>query len=182
MKRLLLGTAVLTALSLAGLSAHAGCVDPRSANQQAPQAVDFDSSPTQLLNHSGSDAAENIVGTWRVHYTTEDSPPEVALIQWHSDGTEWENVNLPILGGNICLGSWKTIDRSHVFRNHYGWLYNNGVLAGYFNETETDEVARGGNSYTGLNTTTLHFYPVPPGTTPTVMVLTGTASAKRIAP
>ena len=184
MKRLLIETAVLTTLSLAGLSAHAGCVDPRSAHQQALQ----EATPFEFINgvplsdRSGRDAGENVVGTWEVHYTTEDSPPEVAFIQWHSDGTEWENVNLPILGGNICLGSWKTIDRSHVFRNHYGWLYNNGSLAGYFNETETDEVAWNGNSYTGLNTTTLHFYPVPPATKPTVIVLTGTASAQRIAP
>ncbi len=63
-----------------------------------------------------------------------------------------------------------------------GWLFNNGVIAGYFNETETDEVAWDGNSYSGANTTTLNFYPVPPATTPTVIVLTGTATAKRIAP
>ena len=30
-------------------------------------------------------------------------------------------------------------------------------LAGYFNETETDEVAWDGNSYTGSNETTLYF-------------------------
>jgi hypothetical protein len=56
------------------------------------------------------------------------------------------------------------------------------MIAGYFNETETDEVAWDGNAYTGLNTTTLHFYPVPPSRMPTVVVLTGTATAKRIAP
>jgi hypothetical protein len=104
------------------------------------------------------------VGTWHVVYTTEGSTSGEAFIQWHSDGTEWENINYPVLGGNICMGSWKTVDRSHVFRNHFGWLYNNGLLAGYFNETETDEVAWDGNSYTGLNTTTLNFYPVPPAT------------------
>jgi hypothetical protein len=80
------------------------------------------------------------------------------------------------------MGSWKMIDRSHVFRNHYGWLYSNGALAGYFNETETDEVAWDGNSYSGSNTTTLNYYPVPPATTPTVIVLTGTATGTRIAP
>jgi hypothetical protein len=80
------------------------------------------------------------------------------------------------------MGSWKTLDRSHVFRNHFGWLFSNGTIAGYFNETETDEVAWDGNSYSGTNTTTLNFYPVLPATTPTVVVLTGTATAKRIAP
>ncbi len=182
MKKLLVETAVLATLSLVGVSAHAGCVDPRSAHPQALQASLLDLELAPMPDRSGHDAAENIVGTWQVHYTTEDSPPGDAFIQWHSDGTEWENINYAVLSGNICLGSWKAIDRSHVFRNHYGWLYNNGMLAGFFNETETDEVSWDGNSYSGLNTTTLHFYPVPPATKPTVVVLTGTASAKRIAP
>jgi hypothetical protein len=135
-----------------------------------------------MPSRAGHDAAENIVRTWFVNYTTEGGPPGEAFIQWHSDGTEWENINYAILGGNICLGSWKAIDRSHVFRNHYVWLYSNGLLAGFFNETETDEVAWDGNSYNGLNTTKLTFYPVPPATKETVVTLIGTASAKRIAP
>ena len=179
MQKILIGTAVVAAWTLYGLPARASCVDPRTASQQAtPSNLE----PGPMLSRAGHDAGENIVGTWHVVYTTEGAPPGEAFIQWHSDGTEWENINHPVLGGNICMGSWKTVDRSHVFRNHWGWLFNNGVIAGYFNETETDEVAWDGNSYSGLNTTTLNFYPVPPATTPTVVVLTGTASAKRIAP
>jgi hypothetical protein len=179
MKRTFIGAAVVAALALTGLSAHASCVDPRSSNRQTfPLDLDLGSAPA----HYGHDAGERIVGTWHVAYTTEGAPSGAAFIQWHSDGTEWENINYPVLGGNICLGSWKLIDGSHVSRNHYGWLYSNGVLAGYFNETETDEVAWDGNSYSGVNTTTLNFYPVPPATTPTVIVLTGTARGTRIAP
>lgn len=178
MKKLLIGTAVAATLALSGLSAHAGCVDPRSASQTTNTNLE----PGSMPSRAGYDAGENIVGTWFVAYTTEGFPPGEAFIQWHRDGTEWENINHPVLGGNICMGSWKMVDRTHVFRNHYGWLFNNGVIAGYFNETETDEVAWDGNSYSGANTTTLNFYPVPPATTPTVIVLTGTATAKRIAP
>jgi hypothetical protein len=179
MKSILFGSAVVAALALAGLSAHAGCVDPRSASRPT---ADFDFNLGGMPSHGGQNAGEKIVGTWHVVYTTEGSTSGEAFIQWHSDGTEWENINYPVLGGNICMGSWKTTDRSHVYRNHYGWLYNNGTLAGYFNETETDEVSWDGNSYTGVNTTTLNFYPVSPATAPTVMVLTGTAKATRIAP
>jgi hypothetical protein len=179
MKKLLIGTAAVATLTLCGLSAHAGCVDPRSPNQQTtPFGLEIGPMPSR----AGHDAGENIVGTWHVAYTTEGFPPGEAFIQWHRDGTEWENINHPVLGGNICMGSWKTVDRSHVYRNHYGWLFNNGTIAGYFNETETDEVAWDGNSYSGMNTTTLTFYPVAPATTPTVIVLIGTATAKRIAP
>jgi hypothetical protein len=179
MKKLLIGTAVAATLALSGLSAHASCVDPRSASAQT---TPFNLELPPMPSRGGHDAGENIVGTWLVNYTTEGFPPGQAFIQWHNDGTEWENINHPVLGGNICMGSWKTVDRSHVFRNHFGWLFSNGVIAGFFNETETDEVAWDGNSYSGLNTTTLNFYPVSPATTPTVIVLTGTATAKRIAP
>ena len=178
MKRILIGTAVVATLALSGLSARAGCVDPRNASQTATSNLEAGA----MLSRAGHDAGENIVGTWFVAYTTEGFPPGEAFIQWHRDGTEWENINHPVLGGNICMGSWKIVDRSHVFRNHYGWLFNNGVIAGYFNETETDEVAWDGNSYKGVNTTTLNFYPVAPATTPTVVVLKGTSSATRIAP
>jgi hypothetical protein len=54
-----------------------------------------------------------------------------------------------VLDGNLCMGSWEQIDRWHFYRNHYGCLYSNGMVIGYFNETETDVLAPDGNSYTG---------------------------------
>lgn len=173
MKNIFIGTAMVAALALTGLSARASCVDPRSSGQHSA-ALNFAGRP--MPSHFGHDASDNIVGTWYVAYTTEGAPSGEAFIQWHNDGTEWENVNLPILGGNICVGSWKTLDQSHVYRNHYGWLYNNGLLAGWFNETETDKVSWDGNSYTGTNETTLYFFGMPP------QVSTGTATATRLAP
>jgi hypothetical protein len=173
MKNIVVATAVLAALTLSGLSARASCVDPRNPSQQVAP-LNFSGRP--MPSHLGHNASDNIVGTWHVVYTTEGSPSGEAFIQWHSDGTEWENINYPILGGNICLGSWKTLDESHVYRNHYGWLYNNGAIAGWFNETETNQVSWDGNSYSGTNETTLYVFGMPP------QVLTGTAKAIRLAP
>ena len=179
MKKILIGAAILAALTV-GVSAHASCADPKMTGQggaaEGIPAIELhQGSPG---NFEGREVAERIVGTWHVIYTPTGSTTESgeAFIQWHSDGTEWENINYPVLGGNICMGSWKALDKSHVYRNHYGWLYNNGTLAGYFNETETDVVAWDGNSYSGTNETTLHFFSGPPA------VLTGTAKATRIAP
>jgi hypothetical protein len=68
------------------------------------------------------------------------------------------------------------IDPYRYFRNHVGWLYENGALIGYLNETETDELSKDGNSYTGTNEVKLYdlsgnlFFDA-----------TGTASATRIA-
>jgi hypothetical protein len=178
MKSNLIATAVVAALTLPGLAARAACVDPKSATQlaAAQQTAPLSLSQEAQAARSGG-AAEQIVGTWHVAYTTEGSASGQAFIQWHSDGTEWENISFPVLGGNICMGSWKAIDRWHVFRNHFGWLFNDGVIAGYFNETETDTLGWDGNSYTGLNDT--KFYDL---TGTKTMELTGTATAKRIAP
>jgi hypothetical protein len=159
MKHKFIGAAVAAAVGLTGISAHAGCIDPRESAQQGS----FHKTPSLLLENSiagrGSEnasAADNIVGTWHVTYTTEGSPGGEAFIQWHNDGTEFENINFPILGGNICMGSWKPVDRTHVFRSHIGWLYTNGLLSGYFTETETDEMAHHGNSYSGINYTKIY--------------------------
>ena len=174
MKLSLIGFAATSALSFFGLSAHASCSDPRLGSaQQIPM----------ILHHSNLTPHEGIVGTWLVTY-----PNGQAYIQWHSDGTEWENINYPILGGNLCMGSWEARDRWHFSRNHYGWIYTDGIVSGYFNETETDTLSVDGNSYTGNNVTI--FYdthgnevpapgapsPAPSGGYP------GTSSAVRIAP
>jgi hypothetical protein len=178
MKGTFIGAAVIAGLSLTGLSAHASCADPRSGGEQGA----FHTIPPLLLQNPtaealNSSAAASIVGTWHVTYTVEGAPFAQAFIQWHSDGTEWENVNLPLLGGNICVGSWKPVDRTHVFRNHVGWMYSNGSLIGYFTETETDELGRDGNSYSGTNDQKIY-------NLEGVMQVevTGTATATRIRP
>jgi hypothetical protein len=187
-KKILIGTAAIAALML-GLNAYASCADPRfnaeaGTFEQIPGVDLLQMSIASPLDEADTgvkaqDASQTIVGTWIVAYTPDGSstPNGKALIQWHSDFTEWENIDYPVLGGNICMGSWKQVDQSHVSRNHYGWLYNNqGKLAGYFNESETDELASDGKSYTGTNTTVLHFS----GSAP--MTLQGTATARRVAP
>lgn len=180
MKHKCIGAALAAAFGLTGLSAHAGCIDPNESAKQGS----FHKTPRLVLENSiagrGSEnasAADNIVGTWHVTYTTEGSPGGEAFIQWHNDGTEFENINFPILGGNICVGSWKPVDRTHVFRSHVGWLYTNGLLSGYFTETETDEVAHHGNSYSGINDTKIY------DLDGNIQVeLAGTAVATRISP
>jgi hypothetical protein len=152
MKRTLTLAAALAATALTGLSAHASCADPRASAsgsaRQIPQIVLKGLSGARAPQ--GENAADNIVGTWLVTYTVEGSPFGQAYIQWHSDGTEWENINLPLSGGNICMGSWQAVGSKHVARNHWGWLYTDGDLSGYFNETETNKVARNG-TYAGTN-------------------------------
>jgi hypothetical protein len=104
-----------------------------------------------VTDHNGGH--NGIVGTWQVSYTSGGSPAGEAFIQWHDDGTEFENIDFPILGGNICMGSWQQLPHRQVSRSHIGWLYTDGNLTGYFTETETDTVSHDGDSYTGNNDT-----------------------------
>lgn len=103
-------------------------------------------------------------------------PGPQAYIQWHADGTEWENANLPLSGGNICLGSWKVVDMKHVSRNHFGWLYTQGLLTGHFNETEMTTVGLNG-TYTGVTDTKVYDLS---GTL--LAEVAGTSSAVRVSP
>jgi hypothetical protein len=173
------------ALALGAFAAHAGCVDPRAMTQNVSGRMPAFVMPDPGLSKSASadssfnngTAGDKIVGTWRVAYTTEGSPSGEAFIQWHSDGTEWENINFPILSGNICLGSWRRVDGRHVYRSHFGWLYTDGNLSGYFAETETNNVAHDGRSYSGVNDTKI--YDLDGNL---VVDLAGTSEAVRISP
>jgi len=148
MKRTLTLAAAAAATALSGFSAHAGCADPRNIGAGQPL-ISLPSASAEKTVLNGN-ASRNIVGTWLVTYTVEGKPFAQAYIQWHSDGTEWENIDLPISGGSVCVGSWTAVDAKHVARNHYGWLYTKGKVSGYFNETETDKVTRNG-AYSGTN-------------------------------
>jgi hypothetical protein len=175
MKTTLIGIAAAAALSLFGPPSHANCAYPSAENQQ----------PIQLPAHHFMDH-EGIVGTWLVNY----GPVGQALIQWHSDGTEWENITHPSIGGNICMGSWVPTGRRTYSRNHFGWIFDSttGLIAGYFNETETDTLSKDGNSYTGTNVTIFYdmagnVVPAPGAPSPAPSDgYPGTSSAVRIEP
>lgn len=152
MNRTLTIAAAAVATALGTYSAQAGCADPGavlSGSVRVPPPIVLPA-PALPSAHRTGDASKLIVGTWLATYVVEGNPFGQAYIQWHSDGTEWESINLPISGGNVCVGSWTKVDAKNVSRNHWGWLYTNGVLSGYFNETETDKVARDG-TYAGTN-------------------------------
>jgi hypothetical protein len=178
MKTTLIGIAATAALSLFGLPAHANCAYPGAGNQHHMQ---FPAHSQHFADHEG------IVGTWFVDY----GPVGQAYIQWHSDGTEWENINHPTIGGNICTGSWVATGTWTYFRNHFGWIFDStGTIAGYFNETETDTLSNDGNSYSGTNVTIFYgldgITPVPapgdPSPSPPPGGYPGTSYAVRIAP
>jgi len=143
------GAIAVAALSLSGMSAYAACANPDGSGP--PGLEKAMGVFAQKANHGirSPHLVDRITGTWLVTYA--GALPGQAFIQWHRDGTEWENIHLPILGGTICMGDWTAVDANHVRRSHVGWLFADGQPSGYFTETETDEVARDGSSYHGNN-------------------------------
>ena len=150
-----IGLALAAATAMLGTTAaHAGCGDPRTMRSAPPRAA------IHVLKAANAfrpgPAAQTIVGTWLItHYAADGSLDGQAYAQWHSDGTEWENIDFPIEGGVLCMGSWKAIDTDHVARNHFGWLYASGALTGHFNMTETVTVKHDG-TYTGVKHTKVY--------------------------
>ena len=155
-RHLLLAATGVAAACISG-AAQAGCADPRMAStaSAAAQFHGFLPALADTTEFRGRPDSRKIVGTWFVSYFSGGNPAGQAYIQWHSDGTEWENINFPVEGGNICMGSWKQVGRAQFARNHYGWLYTNGALSGYFNETETTDVTNDAR-YTGSTHTKIY--------------------------
>jgi len=103
-------------------------------------------------DNSESASSASIVGLWHVVYTAGGEIFNESLDQWHNDGTEFENANVPVAGGNICFGVWKTVGTRTVRLHHIGWTYDATTVApanGTFTLDETNTVSKDGKSYTG---------------------------------
>ncbi len=130
----------------------------------------------------GDNSPNSIVGLWHTVYTANGAPADSAPFaetfkEWHSDGTEFENVNHSPIVGNVCLGVWKQVSRWGVRLHHVGFLFGaDGSPEGSFTMDETDTLARNGMSYTG--TFTFRVYDV--NGVFTGVEVTGTIAATRI--
>jgi hypothetical protein len=104
-----------------------------------------------MPDNNGVRGPDSIVGLWHVVYTTTGGAPfGVSLKEWHSDGTEFENIDHPAVVGNICFGVWKQVELRTVRLHHTGWTFDdNGNPTGSFTIDETDTLAPNGMSYTG---------------------------------
>jgi hypothetical protein len=100
-----------------------------------------------------SESSDSIVGLWHTNYTAENAPFAETFKEWHSDGTEFENVNHNPSIGSVCVGVWKMVGARTVRLHHLGFLFNaDGTSAGSFVVEETDTLATPGRSYAGAFT------------------------------
>jgi hypothetical protein len=124
------------------------------------------------------DTTPSIVGFWHVTYMLDGEVFFVALDQWHSDGTEFENSYSTPVEGNICMGVWKKTGLRTVQLTHIGWNFDvAGNPAGYFILTETETLGSKGDSYSGS-----FVYNIYDDSGKLTQTLTGTQTATRINP
>lgn len=119
----------------------------------------------------------SIVGLWQTRYTTGGAVFAVTFKQWHSDGTEIDNIDQNPAVGSVCMGLWKQVSPRTVRLHHVGWVFaSDGSPAGSFTIDETDTLGDQGTTYSG--TFTFRTYDVNGNFTGTEV--TGDTSATRI--
>jgi hypothetical protein len=104
-----------------------------------------------MPDNDGARGPDSIVGLWHTVYTTTSGAPfGQSFKEWHSDGTEFENIDHSAVVGNVCFGVWKQLDPRTFRLHHTGWTFDdNGNPTGSFTIDETDTLTPNGMSYNG---------------------------------
>jgi hypothetical protein len=139
---ILLSAAAIVVLMAGTVSAEAAC--------GAPKGVQVAQVQLPPLSFAKTPSGDSIVGTWTTALSINHQVILNTIIQWHSDGTESDNADLPPTMGNTCEGSWVSTGPRRVHRYHLGWTFDaNSNPNGMFVLTEDDRLAKDGNRYRG---------------------------------
>jgi hypothetical protein len=142
MYRSILLTVAAAALAAGTVSAQAAC--------GVPLGTHLPKIHLPPLKYVRTPSAPSIVGTWTTALSVGGNVILNTIIQWHDDGTESDNADLPPTMGNTCEGSWVSTGRRTVHRYHLGWTFDaNSNPSGMFVLTEDNKLRPDGNSYKG---------------------------------
>src|SRR2546423_6093781 len=135
MYRSILFSAAAVALMAGSVSAQAGCGAPLGGKGGVVNKFPH-------LQLSPSEAAPlgygSIVGMWKNSIIVGDNVVATSIATWHSDGTEFDNVDAPPIFGNICQGVWESRGVGKVVEHHFGWTFDqNSNPSGYFTLVQT---------------------------------------------
>jgi hypothetical protein len=147
----------------AATGARAGCGDPAGSkpgfdaelpvladSSAAAAPMSADDAQSEQPASAANPEYDSIVGLWHVKYTSDGVPFYESFDEWHSDGTEFEDADLPAVTGNVCVGTWKQIGPRSVRLYHIGWNYDsNGNPNGTFTLLETNTLGHNGETYAG---------------------------------
>jgi hypothetical protein len=106
------------------------------------------------MNVSRTEAAPNgygsIVGMWTNSIIVGGNVVATSISTWHSDGTEYDNIDAPPINGNVCQGVWESRGVGKVQEHHFGWTFDqNSNPSGYFTLEQTLRLSDRGLSYGG---------------------------------
>ena len=92
----------------------------------------------------------SIVGMWTNSILVGGNVVATSISTWHSDGTEYDNIDAPPINGNVCQGVWKSKGPDKVEEHHFGWTFDaNSNPSGYFTLVQEVKLSRDGMSYGG---------------------------------
>ncbi|HEY3777073.1 MAG TPA: hypothetical protein VGL35_03370 [Rhizomicrobium sp.] len=92
----------------------------------------------------------SIVGMWTNSLIVQGNVVATSITTWHSDGTEFDNIDAPPIEGNICQGVWESRGVGKVQEHHFGWTFDqNSNPSGYFTLEQTLKLTNHGMSYSG---------------------------------
>jgi len=176
LRRAALGTITVVSLVFASASAFATCgmvAGAKSAGIKLPALTNA----APQLGDLGDSGNASIVGLWQTRYTTGGAVFAVSFKQWHSDGTELDNIDQNPALGSVCMGVWKQTSLRSVDLHHVGWVFNpDGSPGGSFTIDESDTLAENGKTYTG----TFTFRTFDVNGNPTGVEVSGNVAATRI--
>ena len=147
MYRSIILSAAAIAWMAGSVSAQASCGDPLGGKAGVVNKLPH-------LNISRSEAAPqgygSIVGMWTNSVIVGGNVVATSIATWHSDGTEFDNLDAPPIYGNICQGVWESKGVGKVQEHHFGWTFDqNSNPSGYFTLEQTLKLSHNGLSYTG---------------------------------
>ena len=147
MYRSILLSAASAALMAGSVSAQAACGYPLGSKAGVVNKPPH-------LNISRSEAAPqgygSIVGMWTNSVIINGNVVATSIATWHSDGTEFDNIDAPPINGNICQGVWESKGVGKVQEHHFGWTFDqNSNPTGYFTWVQTVKLTHKGLSYSG---------------------------------
>ena len=92
----------------------------------------------------------SIVGMWTNSIIVGGNVVATSISTWHSDGTEYDNIDAPPINGNVCQGVWESKGPGKIDEHHFGWTFDqNSNPSGYFTLDQTLKLTNHGTSYSG---------------------------------
>jgi len=92
----------------------------------------------------------SIVGMWTNSIIVGGNVVATSISTWHSDGTEYDNIDAPPINGNVCQGVWESHGPNKIEEHHFGWTFDqNSNPSGYFTLEQTLKLGNHGMTYGG---------------------------------